>query len=103
MWRNLKKKLKAALTTTIILGFPNYVLPFILEVNSLCQGLCSILSEMQDEKRRILAYASPTLRPSERSRKSDSKLEILVVKWALFEKFRSYVLGAEVEIYTNNR
>ncbi len=46
-------------------------------------------------KVRPIAYASRSLRPTERnmSNYSSMKLEFLALKWAMTEKFRKYLLG----------
>lgn len=83
-----------------MLGFPDYA--FILEVDSSYQGIGVMHYQIQDGKRRVFAYASRTLRPSERNTESSLKLELLSNRWTMTEKFRSYLLGSEVEIYANN-
>ena len=34
---------------------------------------------------------------------STSKLELLVIKWVVTEKFRDYLLGTQLAIYTDNK
>ena len=43
----------------------------------------------------VIAYASRSLRPSERNidRYSSLKLEMLALKWAVTDKFRDFLLG----------
>ena len=53
--------LKAHLVQTPILGFADYTKPFILEIDASKQGLGAVLSQEQDGKRRVIAYARSTL------------------------------------------
>lgn len=60
--------------------------------------------QKQNDVLHVIAYASRTLRPSERndSNYSSAKLELLAVKWAVTEKFRDYLLGSKFKIITDN-
>ena len=51
-----------------------------------------------------MAYASRRLRPTEKNQAnySSMKLEFLALKWAITEKFRHYLLGAEFDVFTDN-
>ena len=81
--------LKEALVTTPVLGYPDFNRKFMLETNASLQGLGAVLSQ-QDETRKlhVIAYASQSLHPSERSMPnySSAKLVLLVLKWAVTEK-----------------
>ena len=97
--------LKLALTTAPVLGYPNFEREFILETDASLRGLGAVLSQVDDQgKTHIIAYASQTLRPSERSMHnySSAKLELLALKWAVTEKFRDYLLGSKFTVYTDN-
>ena len=52
----------------------------------------------------MIAYASRSLCPSERSMHnySSAKLELLALKWAVTKKFRDYLLGLQFQVYTDN-
>ena len=52
----------------------------------------------------VIAYASQSLCPSERSmcNYSSAKLELLVLKWAVTEKCRDYLLGLQFQVYMDN-
>ena len=97
--------LKKALTSTPLLGFPDFDLPFILETDASYEGLGAVLYQIQGEQRKVIAYASRTLRAGERSAANNSsrRLEFLAIKWAVTEKFRSYLLGSHVDILTDNQ
>ena len=89
------EELKTALTTAPVLGFAEFTKPFILETDASHDGLSAILSQDQDGQRRVLAYASRRLRPTEKNQAnySSMKLEFLALKWAITEKFRHYLLA----------
>ena len=99
-----RRRSKTALTTAPVLGFAEFTKPFILETDASHDGLSAILSQDQDGQRRVLAYASRRLRPTEKNQAnySSMKLEFLALKWAITEKFRHYLLGAEFDVFTDN-
>ena len=98
------ENLKRALTSAPVLGYADYSLPFIVETDASLKGLGAVLSQVQEEKRRVICYASRTLRPTEKNMDnySSMKLELLALKWAVTEKFRGYLLGAKFVVFTDN-
>ena len=73
-----------------VLGYPSFTREFILETDASLKGLGAILSQQdKDESIHVIAYASQSLCPSERSmcNYSSAKLELLALKWAVTEKF----------------
>ena len=97
--------LKEALCTAPVLGYPNFSREFILETGASLKGLGAILSQQQKEGSiRVIAYASQSLYPSERSMHnySSAKLELLVLKWAVTENFHDYLLGSQFQVYTDD-
>lgn len=52
----------------------------------------------------MIVYASRSLHPTERNyaNYSSFKLELLALKWAVTEKFKDYVTGAQFTVYTDN-
>ena len=96
--------LRKALTSAPVLAYPDYTKPFIVETDASDKGLGAVLSQKQDGKLRVIAYASRGLRGAERNMKnySSMKLELLALKWAVAEKFREYLLGSEFVVYTDN-
>ena len=97
--------LKEALSTAPVLGYPDFSREFIQETDASLNGLGAILSQQgKDGQICIIAYASCSLCPSERSmcNYSSAKLELLVLKWMVTEKFRGYLLGSQFQVYTDN-
>ena len=93
-------KLKEHLTTAPVLAYPDFSKSFVVETDASFQGLGAVLS--QDHG--VIAYASRGLRPAERNdaNYSSMKLERLALKWAITDKFRSYLIGSPFIIYTEN-
>lgn len=91
-------ELKVRLTTAPVLAYADFSKPFILEVDASHGGLGAVLSQEQEGRVRPIAYASHSLRPTERnmSNYSSMKLEFVALKWAMTEKFREYLLGSRV-------
>ena len=97
--------LKLALTTAPVLGYPNFNREFILETDASLRGLGAVLCQVDENgKVHVIAYASWTLIPSEKSmcNCSSAKLELLALKWVVTKKFRDYLLGSKFTIYTDN-
>ena len=97
--------LKEALCTAPVLGYPNFNREFILETDASLKGLGTILSQQQkDGNICVIAYASQSLHPSERSMHnySSAKLKLLALKWAVTEKFWDYLLGSWFQVYMDN-
>ena len=88
--------LKEVLSTTPVLGYPDFSREFVLETDASLNGLGTLLSQQgKDGKVHVIAYASHSLCPSERSMHnySSAQLKLLVLKWVVTEKFRDYLLG----------
>ena len=96
--------LKAKLTSAPVLAYADFSLPFILEVDASHGGLGAVLSQEQGGKVRPIAFASRSLRPTERNpaNYSSMKLEFLALKWAMSDKFREYLLGHKCIVFTDN-
>ena len=97
--------LKHALTTAPVLAYLDYTKPFILETDASLKGLGAVLSQKgNDGEVRVIAYASRSLRPSERSMRdySSAKIELMALKWSVCEKFKDYLLGSKFTVFTDN-
>ena len=98
-------QLKKALTEAPVLAYPDYSKPFILETDASLKGLGTVLSQKGDDNEiRVLAYASRSLRPSEKSMRdySSAKIELMALKWSVCDKFKDYLLGSKFTVFTDN-
>ena len=97
--------LKYALTTAPVLAYPDYTQPFILETDASLKGLGAVLSQKgKDGEVQVIAYASRSLRPSERSMHdySSTKIELMALKWSVCKKCKDYLLGSKFTIFSDN-
>ena len=94
--------LKKLCTSTPTLAYPDYKLPFVLHTDSSSEGLGAVLYQKQNDKLRVIAYASRSVSKAE-SHYPAHKLEFLALKWAVCEKFHEYLYGSNLfEVYTDN-
>ena len=98
------KKVKTYLQSTPVLVYPDFQKPFNLETDPSFSGLGAVLSQDQPTGREVIAYASKGLRPTGRNMQNDSsmKLELLALKWAVTEKFRDYLIGGTIFVFTDS-
>ena len=88
-----------------MLAYPDYSKPFILETDASLKGLGAVLTQEDDEGNfQVISYASHMLKPYECSMRnySSAKLELLVLKWAVCEKFKDYLIGSKFTVLTDN-
>nr|KAG5692917.1 hypothetical protein BaRGS_031421 [Batillaria attramentaria]KAG5699313.1 hypothetical protein BaRGS_004250 [Batillaria attramentaria] len=95
------QRLKEILSSPPILGYADYDRPFQLHTDASQQGLGAILYQEQEGHQRVIAYASRSLSKAERNYPAH-KLEFLALKWAVCEKFKDYLYGAEFVVFTDN-
>ena len=98
-------QLKKALMEAPVLVYPDYSKPFILETDTSLKGLGAVLSQKGDDNEiRVIAYASQSLQPSEKSMRdySSAKIELMALKWSICDKFKDYLLGSKFTIFTDN-
>jgi hypothetical protein len=98
------QQLKTVLSCSPVLAYPNYALPFILEVDASISGYGAVLLQKQNDRKVVIAYASRKLRKQEQQIKSYSsmKLEFLALHWAITKKFRDILYGSEFVVLTDN-
>ena len=85
--------LKKALMEAPILAYTNFNEPFLLEMGASTQGLSTILSQKQEDRRyHLVAYGSQSLSMEERNYHS-TNLEFLALYWVVMQQFRDYLWG----------
>ena len=95
------EKLKALLTSSPILAYPDFTKSFVLETDASIAGLGAVLSQCQgDGSTRPVAYASRSLLKHERNY-GITELEGLGVVWAV-KHFRPYPYGHFCEVFTDH-
>ena len=83
---------------TPILAYANYQKPFKLHTDASEHGLGVVLYQKQDDNmERVMAYASRTLSKSKRNYDTH-KLEFLVLKWSITERFHEYPYGGHFKV-----
>ncbi|CAN6583472.1 unnamed protein product [Malus baccata var. baccata] len=92
--------LKEKLTSAPIIVPPDWSLPFKLMCDASDYALGAVLEQMRDKKPHVIYYASRTLNDAQLNYSTTEK-ELLAVLFAL-DKFRSYLLGTKVIIYTDH-
>ena len=94
-------ELKEYLSSPPILAYPQYEQPFILHTDASLMGLGALLYQESEGKERVISYASRQLNDAE-SRYPAHKLEFLVLKWAVTQKFHDYLYGHKFVVFTDN-
>ena len=92
--------LKLALIEAPILQSPNWDLPFEIMCNASDCAVGAVLGQRIDKKPTPIWYASKTLAEAQMNYTTTEK-ELLVVVYAL-EKFKPYILGSKIVIYTDH-
>ena len=83
--------LKEKCVNALVLAFPDFKKPFLLEMYASGKGLGAVLSQKQDDGRyHPVAYASQTMNETEQCYHSN-KQEFLALKWAVTEQFHEYL------------
>ncbi|KAL5791763.1 hypothetical protein ACOSP7_000357 [Xanthoceras sorbifolium] len=92
--------LKAKLTTAPILMAPDWSLPFEIMCDASDYAVGAVLGQRVDKLPHVIYYTSRTLNAAQMNYSTTEK-ELLAVVHAL-EKFRSYLFGSEVIIYSDH-
>ncbi|CAM8926119.1 unnamed protein product [Rhodiola kirilowii] len=93
-------ELKKALTSTPIIQTPDWEQPFEIMCDASDFAVGAVLGQRFDKKAVVIYYASRTLDSAQRNYSTTEK-ELLAVVFAL-EKFRSYLLGAKVIVFSDH-
>ena len=76
-------------------------MPFKLHTDASNTGLGAVLYQNQGGLDRVIAYASRSLKTADKNYPAH-KLEFLVLKWAVTEKFHDYLYGTKFEAVTDS-
>ncbi|XP_074293460.1 uncharacterized protein LOC141620506 [Silene latifolia] len=93
-------RLKRALITASIIQAPDWELPFEIMCDASDYAVGAVLSQRKDKVLSAIYYASRTLDGTQVNYATTEK-EMLAVVYAL-EKFRSYLLGSKVIVFTDH-
>ncbi|KAM2957608.1 hypothetical protein FF2_024563 [Malus domestica] len=93
-------QLKELLTTAPIIVPPDWSLPFELMCDASDYALGAVLGQRKDRRPHVIYYASRTLNDAQLNYSTTEK-ELLAVVFAL-DKFRSYLIGTKVIIFTDH-
>ncbi|KAM1624799.1 hypothetical protein ACFX2K_022947 [Malus domestica] len=93
-------QLKELLTTAPIIVPPDWSLPFELMCDASDYALGAVLGQRKDKRPHVIYYASRTLNDAQLNYSTTEK-ELLVVVFAL-DKFRSYLIGTKVIVFTDH-
>ncbi|XP_070665159.1 uncharacterized protein [Malus domestica] len=94
------KQLKEKLTSAPIIVPLDWSLPFELMCDASDYALGAVLGQRKDKQPHVIYYASRTLNDAQLNYSTTEK-ELLAVVFAL-DKFRSYLIGTKVIVYTNH-
>ncbi|MEW8092744.1 MAG: reverse transcriptase domain-containing protein [Candidatus Thiodiazotropha endolucinida] len=92
--------LKDCLINSPILAFPRCSGTFVLDCDASSYALGGVLSQLQDEEERVIAYASHTLNPAQQQY-CTTKRELLAVV-TFMKHFKHYLLGQKFIIRTDH-
>ena len=106
MWDYRRKQsfddLKHLCTVVPILAYTDFTRPFNFHTDACRSGLGAILYQTHDDDTdAVIAYASRSL-TKVKSHYPAHKLEFLILKWAVVEKFHEYLYGLTFDVYMNN-
>ncbi|CAN6723272.1 unnamed protein product [Malus baccata var. baccata] len=93
-------KLKDLFTSAPIITAPDWTLPFELMCDASDYAVGAVLGQRRDKLPYVIYYASRTLNDAQLNYATTEK-ELLAVVFAL-EKFRSYLIGAKVIVYSDH-
>ena len=93
-------QLKKELSSAPIIRPPDWTLPFEIMCDASDYAIGSVLGQRLDKLPHVIYYASRTLNDAQMNYSTTEK-ELLAVVFSL-DKFRSYVLGSKVIIYTDH-
>ncbi|XP_042396837.1 uncharacterized protein LOC121986983 [Zingiber officinale] len=93
-------RLKEALISAPIMQVPDWTLPFEIMCDASDYAVGAVLGQRRDRKVHAIYYASRTLDDAQMNYATTEK-ELLAIVFAL-DKFRSYLVGSKVIVYTDH-
>lgn len=93
-------ELKKALITALVVISPDWNLPFELLCDASDHSVGAVLGQRKDNVFHSIYYASKTFTPTQINYTTTEK-ELLAVVFA-FDKFRAYMVGTKVTVYTDH-
>jgi hypothetical protein len=94
------ESLKKTLTSTPIIQPPNWTVPFEIMCDAFDYAVGAVLGQRVEKLPYVIYYASKTLNDAQLNYSTTEK-ELLAVVFAL-DKFRSYLLGSKVLVYSDH-
>ncbi|XP_024010373.1 uncharacterized protein LOC112085393, partial [Eutrema salsugineum] len=94
------KMIKDALVSAPIVHAPYWSLPFEVMTDASDFAVGGVLGQRKDRKLHVIYYASRTL-DSAQEKYATTEKEMLAIVFA-FDKFRSYLVGSKVIVYTDH-
>ncbi|XP_024005602.1 uncharacterized protein LOC112082241, partial [Eutrema salsugineum] len=94
------KLIKEALVSAPIVQAPDWSLPFEVMTDASDFAVGAVLGQKKDKKLHVIYYASRTL-DSAQEKYATTEKEMLAIVFA-FDKFRSYLVGSKVIVYTDH-
>jgi len=94
------KLIKEALVTAPIVQAPNWDFPFEIMCDASDYAVGAVLGQRIDKTLHVIYYARRTMDDAQ-VRYATTEKELLAVVFA-FEKFRSYLVGSKVTVYTDH-
>jgi len=92
--------LKKALISAPIIQPPDWSLPFEIMCDASGYAIGAVLGQSKDKKHHAISYASKTLTGPQLNYATTEK-ELFAAVFAI-DKFRSYLVGAKVIVYTDH-
>lgn len=94
------ENLKTALTSDLVLAYPDFTRPFVLSTDASGVALGAVLSQVHGGSERPVCFASRQLKGPEHNY-SATERELLAVVWAT-KLFRCYLLGRRFKLVTDH-
>ena len=95
------QKLKVALVGPDVMGYPRQDCSFILDTDACDVSIGAVLSQFQDGRERVIAYASRVLNKTQRNYCVTDRELLAVVHFTTH--FRHYLMGTEFTVRTDHQ